>query len=116
MEKELPKKKRLKRKIADLKLTLESQKKKIAKKDRKAEQALLLEKQKRAEKIADLEHALNKAKQKLMKEIAKEQHQAIDHLEGYFDEVDHRYANLREFWTLIKHEIHDLLGHNKREA
>ena len=113
MDLELSKKKKIKRKIDDLKLTLISQKKKMAKKNLEDEQALQEKKQKRAQKIADLERSLAKTKQKLMQEIATEQHEAIDHLEGYLDEVDHRFSNLREYWTLIKHEIREILGHNK---
>ena len=37
-----------------------------------------------------------------------EQHDAINHLEDYLEQVDHKYANMREFLELVLGEIRAL--------
>lgn len=62
------------------------------------------------EKITDLEDSLTKLKTQLNREQIEEQHQAIDHLDDYLDEVDHKYSNLKDFWSLLGAEIRELFS------
>ena len=62
-------------------------------------------KQELEQRISDLEASLADMKRQLSQEIESEQHDAIDHLEGYLEEVDHKYRNVREFLTLLITEI-----------
>lgn len=50
-----------------------------------------------ARKISDLETTLQDLKRQLREETEAEQHDAIDHLEEYLEQTDHKYANLRTF-------------------
>ncbi|GLS28257.1 hypothetical protein [Marinibactrum halimedae] len=43
------------------------------------------------------------------------QHDAIDHLEEYIEQVDHRYQNLRMLWDLTATELRKLF-HPENES
>ena len=62
------------------------------------------------EKISDMEKALAALKAKLKVEVEREQHEAIDRLEDYLGEVDHKAASLQEFWTVLREEIRELFS------
>ncbi len=66
-------------------------------------------KQELEHKISDLESSLADMKQRLCQEIESEQHRAIDHLEVYLEEVDHKYTNMRELLMMLITEIRHLL-------
>lgn len=59
--------------------------------------------------ITDLETTLHDLKRQVHEEIEAEQHDAIDHLEDYLEQADHKYANLRDFVVAVLNEIRDLL-------
>ena len=63
------------------------------------------------QKIADLQTTLHDLKRQLHEEVDAGQHEAIDHLEEYLEQADHKYANLREFLVSVLNEIRDVLGH-----
>lgn len=65
-------------------------------------------------KISDLEATLHDLKRQVQEQIEADQHNAIDHLEDYLEEVDHKYANLREFLVTVFDEIRGLL-HGKSD-
>jgi hypothetical protein len=128
----IPKKIIIKRELAELKLALSKKKKKFEAKKAERKAALLAQRKKMKQKmgqldamydaksrklekkISNLEEKIRQEKMELFKAIAIEQHDAIDHLENYLEEVDHRYANLRGFWKVIKKEFRDLVRKNKK--
>ena len=59
-------------------------------------------------RIEELEESLSKLKGKLRKEEEDDQHAAIDNLEIYLEEVDHKYVNLRDFWLIMVDEFRGL--------
>lgn len=59
-------------------------------------------------KIADLEDSLSALKQQLKRQEEDVQHEAIDNLEFYLEQVDHKYKNFRSFWSIIAGELRDL--------
>jgi len=59
-------------------------------------------------RIADLEDTLSRLKAELRAEEESEQHAAIDRLEEMFGELDNRYGNLRDFWSILRAEVRDL--------
>ena len=61
-------------------------------------------------KITDLEKSLSNLRKKLNEEQIEEQHEAIDNLEVYLDEVDHKYSNLRDFWSILGNEIKEFFS------
>lgn len=61
------------------------------------------------QKIDELEDTLAKLKQELKREMEAEQHEAIDHLEIYLERVNHKFANLQDFWRVLREEISALL-------
>lgn len=65
-------------------------------------------KQELEHKISDLETTLHDLKQELHEQAEVEQHDAINHLEDYLEQVDHKYANMREFLELVLGEIRAL--------
>jgi len=65
-------------------------------------------------KISDLEATLHDLKRQVQEQIETEQHDAIEHLEDYLEQIDHKYANLREFLVTVFNEIRDLL-HGKSD-
>lgn len=58
--------------------------------------------------ITDLEMTLHDLKRQVQEEIEVEQHDAINHLEEYLEQADHKYANLRELVVTVLNEIRDL--------
>ena len=66
-------------------------------------------------KITDLEESLSKLKDKLYDEQIEEQHEAIDHLDEYLEEIDSRYSNLKDFWAILGKEIKELFSVQKEE-
>ena len=66
------------------------------------------------EKISELEESLGQLKQQLQSEDEAEQHKAIDNLEEYFNEVDNRFSNLRDFWDIVAGELSSLF-HGQKE-
>jgi hypothetical protein len=126
------KKKMIKRELAELKLALSKKKKKLETRQAERRAALLAHRKKMRQKLVELE-AVYDAKSKkleskisaleeqillekneLLKAIAIEQHDAIEHLETYLEEIDHRYANLSGFWKVIKQEFRDVIRKNKK--
>lgn len=67
------------------------------------------------EKIAELELSLSELKQQLKQLEVDEQHRAIDHLEIYLEQVDHKYENLRNFWPILLEEFRNLFGSSAEE-
>ncbi|WP_447968674.1 hypothetical protein [Nitrospira sp. M1] len=61
------------------------------------------------QKVDELEDTLLQLKQQLKKEREAEQHEAIDHLEEYLEQVNNKYANLQGFWKVLRKEIAELL-------
>lgn len=60
--------------------------------------------------ISDLEATLHDLKRQVHAEVEAEQHDAIDHLEDYLEQADHKYANLRELLVTVLNEIRGVLG------
>ncbi len=67
-------------------------------------------------KIVDLEKSLSKLKKKLNEEQIEEQHEAIDNLDVYLDEIDHKYSNLRDFWSIIRTEIKEFFTKRSKDS
>ena len=67
-------------------------------------------KKKLEEKITDLEESLSNLKSQLNKEQLEEQHEAIDNLDVYLDEIDHRYSNLKDFCSILGQELKELFS------
>jgi len=59
-------------------------------------------------KIADLETTLQDLKRQVREQTEAEQHDAINHLEEYLEQADHKYANLRIFLVTVLNEIRAL--------
>ena len=66
-------------------------------------------------KITDLEESLSKLKKKLNEEQIEEQHEAIDNLNIYLDEIDHKYSNLRDFWSILGAEIKEIFSKQSKD-
>ena len=60
--------------------------------------------------ISDLEATLQDLKRQVHEEVEAEQHDAINHLEDYLEQADHKYANLRELLVTVLNEIRGVLG------
>jgi len=126
------KKKIIKRELAELKLALAKKRQKLERKKienradledarikmqsrlREQEAVAQAKTRKLETKISELEEKITAEKKQLFKVIAIEQHEAIDHLETYLEEVDHKYANLRGFWKTIKKEFRDMIRNNRK--
>ena len=67
-------------------------------------------------KIVDLEKSLSKLKKKLNEEQIEEQHEAIDNLDVYLDEIDHKYSNLRDFCSIIGTEIKEFFIKRSKDS
>ncbi|MEM7009163.1 MAG: hypothetical protein AAF462_08525 [Thermodesulfobacteriota bacterium] len=65
-------------------------------------------------KITDLERSLANLRTKLNEEQLEEQHQAIDNLDVYLDEIDHKYSHLKDFWTILTRELKELFGRDSQ--
>lgn len=57
------------------------------------------------EKISDLEGSLSELKRRLKQNERNAQHEAIDNLEFYLEQVDRKYVNLRSFWAILAAEL-----------
>ncbi|GJL50208.1 hypothetical protein [Candidatus Nitrospira salsa] len=66
------------------------------------------------QKVEELEETLLQLKQQLKKEREAEQHEAIEQLEVYLDQVNNKYSNLQGFWQLLRKEISELLAVNSQ--
>jgi uncharacterized coiled-coil DUF342 family protein len=62
------------------------------------------------ERIGDLEATLAALKAQLKVETERRQHEEIDKLEEYLSDIDNKYANLLEFWQVLRKEIKELFG------
>ncbi|MEL6210849.1 MAG: hypothetical protein AAFR44_11865 [Pseudomonadota bacterium] len=60
------------------------------------------------ERIDDLEGTLAKLKAHLQAEQEREQHDAIDRLDEHLGDLDNKYANLQDFWKVLREEMRDL--------
>ncbi|GAA6167155.1 hypothetical protein [Sessilibacter corallicola] len=58
------------------------------------------------EKIAMLEGTLVELKSKLNEIEEQEQHEAIDHLEKYLEELNHHYSHLQSVGQILVKELH----------
>jgi chromosome segregation ATPase len=58
-------------------------------------------------KISELEESLSELKRQLHQQEEKEQHEAIDNLELYLEQIDNKYENLRNFWPIVVDELRD---------
>ena len=67
-------------------------------------------KQELQRKIESLEVRLAELKTRLASVESDEQHEAIDHLDQYLQEVDHEYDDLRACWPVVVKELRGLLG------
>ena len=56
-------------------------------------------------KISDLEESLLALKLQLEHQEEQVQHEAIDELEYYFNEINHKYEDFRGFWSILAEEI-----------
>lgn len=56
-------------------------------------------------KIEDLEQSLTSLRDKLNQQDETAKHKAIDDLDKYLDEIDHKYSNLRDFWSMLGDEL-----------
>lgn len=61
-------------------------------------------------RIAELEGALTQLKARLRAQQEAEQHAAIDELDDYLAQIDHKYQNLRSFWTVVAQELREMFG------
>ena len=68
-------------------------------------------------KIADLEQSLTSLRDKLSEQDETEKHKAIDELDKYIDEINHKYSNLHEFWVILGKELRGLFksGEEKQD-
>lgn len=61
-------------------------------------------------KIEALEVRLTELKRRLKEVESAEQHDAINHLDEYLQEVDHEYDGIRIFWPEVVKELRELLA------
>jgi hypothetical protein len=67
-------------------------------------------------RISDLEDSLKQLKTQLHHLEEGEQHEAIDNLEIYLEQIDHKYDNLRSFWGVAVNEFRELFGKSKNDG
>ncbi len=65
-------------------------------------------------KIRELEKSLASLKKQLQEEIEAEQHESIDHLEEYFQEVSGKFTRFSNLWIVAKQELDELLNAKKK--
>lgn len=75
-----------------------------------SDSGLVARKQELQEKIEEIEVKLHDLRERLRSQEQSAQHDAIDHLEDYLGEVDNKYANLRDFWQVIREEWRELVS------
>ncbi len=61
-------------------------------------------------KVEALETHLAELKRRLKAVESAEQHDAINHLDEYLQEVDHEYDDIRAFWPEVLKELRALVG------
>jgi len=67
--------------------------------------------------IAKLETTLSGLKRQLQKEIEVEQHDAIDHLDVYMEQTDHKFADLKMFLVMVLADMRALfLGGSTKDT
>ncbi len=66
-------------------------------------------------KIEALEKSLAYLKKQLQEEIEAEQHESIEHLEEYFQEVSGKFNRFSNLWAIAKQELNEIL-HAKRDT
>lgn len=66
-------------------------------------------------RIADLETSLSNLKQQLKGRNGYKHQKDIDHLEEYLDEISHRYANLKDFWQIVRQELKEIFAREKTD-
>lgn len=66
------------------------------------------------QKINDLELSLSELKFQFKLQEEKEQHEAIDNLGFYLDQVDNKYENLRIFRSIIAEELREFFNKSLR--
>jgi len=66
-------------------------------------------------RIADLEESLQQLKMQLNHLEEDEQHEAIENLEMYLEQIDNKYDNLRSFWSVVVHEFQELFKQSQNE-
>lgn len=67
-------------------------------------------------KIADLEESLSTLKDKLSEQDETAQHDAIDNLDKYLDEIEHKYSNLRAFWSILGNELKGIFSGTHKDS
>ncbi len=67
-------------------------------------------------RIAELEGALGQLKTRLRVQQEAEQHAAIDDLDDCLAQIDHKYQNLRSFWTLVAQEFRGMFGARQNDG
>ncbi len=65
-------------------------------------------------KIRELEKSLASLKKQLQEEIEAEQHESIEHLEEYFQEVSGKFTRFSNVWAIAKQELNELLHAKKK--
>lgn len=75
--------------------------------------SLISRKHELTSRISDLEESLEKLKLQLDHLEEDEQHEAIDNLEIYLEQIDHKYDNLRSFWAVVVNEFQELFGNSQ---
>ena len=68
------------------------------------------QKQKLEIKIDELEDSIAQLKKYLRELEEEEQHDAIDKLELFLQQIDHKYDNLKDFWGAVADEIRDFFN------
>ncbi len=66
-------------------------------------------------KIEALEESLAYLKKQLQEEIEAEQHESIEHLEEYFQEVSGKFNRFSNLWAIAKQELNEIL-HAKKDT
>ncbi len=66
-------------------------------------------------KIEALEKSLTYLKKQLQEEIEAEQHESIEHLEEYFQEVSGKFNCFINLWAIAKQELNEIL-HTKKKT
>jgi len=61
-------------------------------------------------KICELEESLSELKLQLRQQEENQQHEAIDHLESYLEQIDSKYENMRNFWPIVVDELRSLFN------
>lgn len=112
MNTESARKQELKNRVAEIETALSKKKHKYQSGIEKLERKITKRKKKLEKKVLSLEETLAQLKHRLEKVRESEQHEAIDHLETYLQEVDQQGTNLRRLWGFLQSEIKKLFNKN----